>query len=1070
MTDTDKYCNLHVHTTMSLLDGYGLPELMVKTAKEDLNQTAIAVTDHGNMSAMIAMKRACEKYGVKFIPGSELYIAPFGHDVHWRRDDGKRRGTAYHLTVLAYNQVGYSNLLQLTRLANEKGFYHVPRIDYDMLKKYNEGLIVTSGCMAGEPAQRLNPENRPIADDYRTVNMIFDYAMGVFGRDRYFIELQDHGIFELRDINQELNRINDHYSFEYLATNDSHYARPKDALGQADLLCVSANCSRYSPSAFVQNYIDHQDYYLTTYNDMRAKNYGFYIRDDAITNTLRIADMLENIYLGYEDEVKTYRFPVMPEYESDYDGSLVSLAWHGVIHRYGADNQAAQVRLVEELRVIQQLGFSSYFLCIYDLKQFCDDHHIPMTVRGSAGGSLILYVLGVTDFCPMQYGLLFERFLNVDRVSAPDADLDVAPNRRDEVINYLINKYGPEYTAQVITMNFIKGRGAIRAAARIMDLPFSRGSELCDRLSDSPNITIAKSTNPKSPDYNSDLITLPEDTEIIEVALRLEGQVSTVGIHAGAVMLSNRPLVMDYPLVRPKSSSSAVSKLLVGFDYETAETIGGIKLDILGVEALGILYDTIDMINQRHGIEYNFASIPVDTTTSYALINEGCLAEIFQLSGHTARAVTAQVQPQKVTDIMVINALARPGPLQYAQLYADRMHGVKPVEYDHHDLEPILKETYGIVIYQEQAMQISRVIAGFSGSEADKFRKAISKKKGIDAILAKFEAGAKGRGYGESFIKKLIDDLVSFGSYAFNASHACAYSRIAAKMAYLKHHYPLEFYAAALTGRIGNEEKTFDLLREMRVYFNINLSPPKVGRSDLNRYTIDDPGTIIYPLAAVKNVGKKCPSFDDLADIESYEQLTDRQLLSFKKLGKRGLESLIIVGALDHLFADRNEALDALPALAAGLHPSQQISFIEFANKAKFTRTEYLMKERELTGLYLSGHPLDGITINAPGFNDEIYETRNGQPGLFIGVISNIRLHRDRNSNLMAFVTIEDRDYNTMSVVIFASLYDVHQDKIKPGNVLRVLGKINVRYSDDEETEAKLKKYGRVSIIAQSIL
>lgn len=1024
----EDFANLHNHSYFSPLDGYGSPGAMASRAIE-LNQPALALTDHGSLSGVLSFKKACEAANVKPIIGCEFYIVPWGRDLSWRRDDGRRTGTAYHLTTWAYNQTGYQNMLKLTKLANEVGFFHVPRIDYDMLEKHSEGLITTTGCMAGNIPSLLNPEHGIQYEAYRTVNTIIDFMVSVFGRDRYYIELQGHDIPALRDINVELNRINDYYKLDYVATNDSHYPRPEDNIGQVEVMCVSQNCSVYAPNEFIRNTFVGKKYYMPGLDEIKTYNFGFPVPHSAFTNTIKIVEMIEDIKIGYEPEVKRYKFPVLPEYSDDYDYKLNLLAENMFLKRYHSIHNfydTARSRLLYELNTVNNLGFSSYFLCLYDIKKFCDDNGIPMTVRGSAGGSIILYCLGITDFDPLEYGLLFERFLNPDRISAPDADLDVDPKYRAMVVEYLVGKYGQDYVAQVVNFNFIKSKSAVKDATRIHDAPYSVGEDIILMSESGDN------------DFN-DL-----QLSILETASRLEGQIRTMGLHAGAVILSDEPLVNDYPLVRPKSGSKAITNLLVGFNYEMAEDVGGIKLDILGVDALGILYEAMKLVNDRHGTNYTFENTPVNDSAAYDIINSGELAEIFQLSGRTAEHVCAAIKPRSVEDIMIVTSLARPGPLQYAGLYVSRRNGDTPVEYLHPDLEIVLNTTEGIIIFQEQAMKISQIVAGFTGSEADTLRKAISKKKGIEKVLGKLKAKALDRGYSEDFIDQLCSDLIEFGAYCFNASHACAYSRIGAKQAYFKAHYPIEYYTAALTGRSSDQDKLIPILKELR-QVGIKLTPPKLGKSHPTEFVIgDDNKSVLYPLCAVKNVGKGAYYIKDIK-AENYNELTFADYKNFKKAGLRAIQSLALVGALDHLFnGDRNKAVEFAPYLSKGVPPFKQASFIN--DNLDRPLSYYLANERELTGYYLTGHPLDNHIIDQPSFNDlDIFIQLEGETLFIVGLISKVKLHRDRKGNIMAFLDIEDIDYNKLNVVIFASLYEDVHEFVKEGKVIKIIGDVSIK-------------------------
>lgn len=1089
--------HLHNHTTRgSVLDGFSTPSEMMRRAV-DLKQSAIALTDHGTMASAVEFKQAAEAHNIKPIIGQEFYIIPFGKGIDYRPTNKAEGPRYHHQLVIAGNQVGYQNILKLTELASGSGFFYKPRITYDQLAQHKDGLIVTSGCMASEIPSLANVGK---FEDINTnkIHQITEWFVDVFGIDHFYIELQEHGIKELTGINAHLLQLMHAYNIKPLITNDTHYSAPEDFIPHTDLLCVQLGQTRQYKGDFIQDtFYSHPDYYIAGRESMedKFKGYDVDIVRAGLDNTLFIAEMIEPISLGYENQV--YKFPELPEYiKPSYHDSLRTIVEQLFPLRYSQYNAAARERIEYELSVIARMGFSSYFLCLYDLTVHLNDESIPFNTRGSAAGSVICYILGVTSIDPLAYNLLFERFLNPDRISAPDVDVDVPGPYRKQIVKYLQEKYGIDQVAQVASFNEIKAKSAIRDAGRVLDIDLNIVDMVAKAIPEvqSGKVSIDDMLNPDSDHYDPGLDQAYDNTimikSLIDAARGLEGRIRSTGIHAGAVIISDKSPLSDYvPLVRPGSGSKAITPYLVGLDYETAESLGLMKLDLLGVETLAIIADCLQGVAGRLKRKLTFEQIPIDDPKAFELINSGNLAEIFQLSGHTARQVTRMIKPKTVQDIMAINALARPGPLQYAPLYADRLAGLASVVYDHPDLEPILRDSQGIMIYQEQVMKVAQAIAGFTPGEADALRKATSKKKGFEKIGVSFIEGAVAKGYSEDFVIKLWADILQFSSYGFNQSHAASYSVLAAKLAYLKAYYPLDFYAAALTHRQGKDDKFQAILTEMRA-LGYKLLPPDIRRSRAKIFTVDeDRSGIRFALGAIKGVGKAAMIFDRDIVGDTISELCAQVKLS--KLTKATLRPLILCGAFDTYNLDRNFLLNHMTELTNGLPPMVQAS-LRFGDSDNgsgngsgndeketphYTAKEFLAAERELTGFYLSGHPLQkiwGMMENPPPRYDdaEQWESKAGQMIFAPGIVHQFRTHITKRNEVMAFMKLEDIHGALMSVVIWpATLSKISKSNhISIGDLVKVLGRVNVQEPRNEDERIKMEKYGAVSIEAINII
>ncbi len=1050
------FAHLHVHTVYSLLDGFSNVKQLVKRAKE-MGMPAVAITDHGTMFGSIDFFNAANAEGIKPIIGLESYMAARG----MTEKDAKLDKRSSHLLLLAENQTGYKNLLKIASAAQIDGFYYVPRIDHDFLAAHSEGLIATSGCLSAEIPRALK-EN-----DLGKAAQMLDWYYEVFGPDRFFLELQDHPLAELKLVNKRLLDLGKRYNAQFVATNDVHYIEQEDAKYQDILLAIQTGALLKDPSRMKMN---DDSYYLRSPQEMRAL---FSEIPGAIENSLVIADRctvnLKN------DGYHLPKFEVPEGFTAET--YLRTLCEEGLIRKYGsrANDPTVRKRLDYELSVIHNMGFDAYFLIVWDLCKFAQQQGIWYNARGSAAGSMVAYTLDITLVEPLDHGLIFERFLNPSRISMPDIDLDFQDDMRACMIKYCAEKYGHDKVAAIITFGTLGAKAAIRDVGRVMDIPLREVDQVSKMI---PTIGSKPASVSEALETINELRELYDSTpylkELIDTAQHMEGVVRNVGTHAAGIVISDQAIDAYVPLHRPTSNSEDTPvKTVTQYEMAHLDALGMLKVDFLGLATLTIMARACNLINQRHGVDLNRENIPIDDPETFEFLGTGHTAGVFQLEGTGMTRYLVQMQPKNLAHIIAMVALYRPGPLQFIPDYIKRMHGEEPVQYRHSALEPIFNETFGIAIYQEQIMFAAMEIAGYKASEADALRSAISKKKvkEIPFHREKFVKGAVSRGImDEEIAEQIFKDWEEFANYGFNKSHAADYGVIAVKTAYLKKHYPIEYMTALLSATKNETEKVAQYVQDCRD-LGLEVLPPDVNSSEWD-FSIEDlaDGTSVirFGLGAVKNVGQgpvqlimESRAKGEIRTINDFVQMVD-----LRAVGRRALESLARVGALDR-FGKRRAILDALDRLIAvssshfrAAECGQLSIFGLVENVAEeivlpdiqeHNPRELLEWEKELIGLYVSSHPLtpyrELLRNKSTHTSAQLGGVKNKGPVTVAGMVSRFRKHLTKTGNDMGFVTMDDLS-GSMEIVVFPSVWKSSKDLIQTGNILIVEGKVDSANGD----------------------
>jgi DNA polymerase-3 subunit alpha len=1048
------FVHLHVHSEYSLLDGLSRVKGLVERAVE-LGMPALALTDHGTMYAAIEFYNEAKKHGIKPIIGVESYLTPIGRRMADKVSgiDDKR----YHLLLLAQNEVGYKNLLKIASASQLQGFYYKPRIDREFLAEHADGLIATTGCMASEIPRLLGQGKSEQARER------LGWWLDVFGRDRFFLELQEHGIPELTQVNRQLVQWARDFELKLIATNDVHYVNSEDANPHDILLCVQTgelvtqkNRMRMSDNS----------YYLKSHPEMMQL---FNERPDSLLNTLAIAEMCE-----VDLDPKGYHLPpfdVPPGFTAE--SYLRHLVQEGLKRRYAerANDPEVQARREHELRIIHEMGFDTYFLIVWDLCEFARRRDIWWNVRGSGAGSLVAYSIGITSLDPLKNQLFFERFLNPGRVSMPDIDLDYPDDRREEMINYTIEKYGQENVAQIITFGTMGARASIRDVGRAMDIPLPEVDRIAKLIPGGPKVKITDGLE-QSPDLRELYKNVDYVHELIDTAQYLEGVARHASTHAAGVIIADKPLVEYTPLHRPTKGDQGGA--VTQYTMEVLESIGLLKIDFLGLSTLTIMRKACDLIEDRHGIKLELNTIPVEDKKAFELLSSGNVTGIFQVESAGMRRVLTTMKPTKFEHIVATISLYRPGPMEYIDDYIDRMHGRKPVEYHHPALEPILAETYGIIVYQEQIMQIASQLSGYSPGDADLMRRAVGKKKKEELLKHRenFIEGAVERGIPEEAANKIFDDIEFFARYGFNKAHAADYAVITCQTAYLKAHYPVEYMTALLTVERHNTDKVGMLIGECRV-MGISVLPPDINKSDI--YFKIEPGedgpAIRFGLGAVKNVGEgpietilqARAEGGPYADVDDFCRRVD-----LRQVNRRALESLIKVGAL-RPFGQRAQLLaliDRMMGLSSQTHQAAAVGQISMFDLAGFdapaagsilyplpdveevSRREMLSWEKELVGVYVSEHPMQRliskISESLTCLLGQIDETMAGHHVTVAGTVNWVRQIYTKKGKPMAFVELEDVQ-GTIELVVFPRIYEETQAMWQAEKVVVVRGKVDIK-------------------------
>lgn len=1093
------FVHLHTHSEYSLLDGLGRVKDLVAEAKR-LGHPALAITDHGAMHGAVEFFRAAKKAEIKPIIGLEAYQTVWGRPMGGR--DGQFDKENYHLLMLARNMTGYRNLLKISSNSHTNGFYYKPRIDHDFLEKHAEGLIATTGCLGAEVPQLL--EQGKEKEAYERLGWYVD----LFGKENFYIEIQEHSIPELVRVNKILVPWADKFGLQLLVTNDIHYVKEEDGGPHDVLLCVQTSAHftdekrmRLSDASYFMKSRQQLEETFRPYIDLPASAYD---------NSLRIAEMCE---VDLED--KEYHLPDMPIPDGfTYSTYLRHLTVTGLAERYGerAMNEEVQARMEKELRIIDEMGFAIYFLIVADLCDFARSRNIWWNVRGSGAGSIVAYCIGITGLDPLKNNLIFERFLNPGRVTMPDFDLDYPDDQREELIRYTVEKYGSDQVAQIVTFGRMKARAAIRDVGRVKDIPLHQVDRIAKLIPGIPGkpVTIQDVLTEGNEFYNAELVDLFKKEkwvqELLETSMQLEGVARHSGIHAAAVIVADRELSHYTPLMR--GSKSSVTDTVTQYEFPILESIGLLKVDFLGLSTLSVMREAGRLIRERHGIEYKLDNMPFEgerARRAFDLLSSGEVSGVFQVESQGMRRVLTEMRPSTFEHIIATISLYRPGPIEYIPQFIRRMHGEESVEFKHKALEPILGETFAIIVYQEQIIQILSELAGYTPGEADLVRRAISKKKASEIERHKniFIEGCAARGIPKDAATDIYADIEFFARYGFNKSHAADYAVITVQTAFLKATYPVEYMAALLLIERDKTEKVVNFISECR-RMGIQVLPPDVNYSGLDfeiqevppdspvgaakkdpsiafNFPVAEGSAIRYGMAAVKNVGAGpvqviIDARNEGGPFKSLEEFCDRTDL--RAVGKRALECLFKVGAFDR-FGKRSQLLDVMEemiARSAGIHiarDSGQLSMFDLMGGADTVVSapiklpdieeakprERLAWERELVGVFVTSHPLEEVAANWQKVVTcscaELDEMYNDRTVVMAGMINSLRTITTKKGDAMAFVQLEDLQ-GQCEVVVFPRTYAEYRDLLVPDNIILVKGKAQSRE-------------GRTTVLADSI-
>ena len=1051
MDQPSTFVHLHVHSEYSLLDGAArIRDLAARAAQ--LGMKSLALTDHGVMYGAVPFYKACRAHGIKPIIGCELYMTTGS-----RFDKGNRKDNPnYHLIVLAKNETGYRNLMKLCSIGHLEGFHYKPRVDIEALKEHSEGLICLSGCLYSEVSQHLlhdrTAEAKAAALRFKD---IFE--------DDYYLEIQDHGMLEQKKVTAALVQLSQETGIKLAATNDVHYLQAEDAAVQDVLLCIGTGKTIEDEDRMR---IGTDQLYMKSAEEMKTL---FRYAPEAIVHTVEIADKCD-----FELQLGRAALPVfrpVPEGMSS-SGYLELLCKDGLLARYaGAANwiedssfrQAVEERLSYELSVIDNMGFSDYFLIVWDFIRFAHERGIRTGPgRGSSAGSLVAYCLRITDVDPIKYKLLFERFLNPERVTMPDIDIDFNDERRDEVIEYVAAKYGEEHVAQIITFGTMAAKAAVRDVGRVLNVPFQAVDRAAKLIPTQLGITLTEALQ-QSEELRQSCEAQPRTDEMLRMAIKVEGMPRHASTHAAGVVISQDPLTNYVPL---QAGSERIP--LTQYSMENLEAVGLLKMDFLGLRTLSIVERTLAWVKERYGKEIDFRTVNDADPVTYAMLGRGDTTGIFQLESTGMRRVLRELKPSLFEDIISVLALYRPGPMEFIPKYIQGKHGEIEVQYPHPSLKPILADTYGIIVYQEQIMQIASRMAGFSLGEADLLRRAVSKKKRevLDEERAHFVKGSLVQGYTETEANDVYDMIVRFADYGFPRAHAAAYGVLAFQTAWLKAHYPVPFMSSMLASVIGNQRKTAEYVDECR-RMGIQVLPPDVNESGLSFTPVDD--GVRFGLAAIKNVGTQAiEAIKRVRNEQPFDSLLDLCCrVDLRVVNKRVLESLIQGGACDSLPGHRAQQLAALDETVEAAikwrkeREELQIEMfgfdevqnweVELPDINSFTMSQVLELERELLGLYLSGHPLDDKEADlAPLGLDrlvDLADAKDGTIAVAAVMVVSLKPFVNKKGNAMAFIELEDRIMR-VEAVVFPAVWKRCASKLEKGGLVIVQATVQQQEED----------------------
>lgn len=1069
---TAKFSHLHVHTSYSLLDGSVRADELMKRVKE-LDMDSIAITDHGSMFGVVEFYKQAIKNGVKPILGCEIYVTKGNY-----KDTENRDREMYHLTLLAETQKGYLNLMKIVSEGYVNGFYYKPRVDKELLKEYSEGLIALSGCLGGEVQKHL------IYNEYDQAKETANKYNDIFGQENFYLELQDHGIKEQKLVNQQLIRLNREINIPLVATNDIHYINKEDARVHDALLCIQTGKTINDENRMK---FDTDEFYLKSYDEMKSL---FPNQEQALENTIKIADRC-NVELDFDTMH-------LPEYDlpEGYTNSeyFRELCEEGLNERYDIITDEIRERLEFEIKTIEDMDYVDYFLIVWDFIKFARDNDIMVGPgRGSAAGSLVSYTLGIIDIDPIKYELLFERFLNPERVSMPDIDIDFCYERREEVIDYVIDKYGDDKVAQIVTFGTMAARGAIRDIGRVTDTPYSEVDAIAKQIPTDIGMTIDKAL-----EVNSELKSMYDSDEsvkdLIDLANAVEGLPRHTSTHAAGVVISKLPVTEYVPLSRNKDS------ITTQFTMTELEELGLLKMDFLGLRTLTVIRDALKLIEDNYGEKIDFSRSNHDDPKVYEMFARGETLGIFQFESSGMRQFLKELKPTGFENIVAANSLYRPGPMSQIPTYIANKEDPSKLKYLDPKLEDVLDVTYGVMVYQEQVMRIVRDIGGFSMGRSDIVRRAMGKK---DMAVMEEERqifiygktlengdieipGAIRNGVEEKTANAIYDEMIDFAKYAFNKSHSAAYAVIAYQTAWLKTYYPVEFMAALITSIMGKSESVSLYIEECK-RLDIEILPPDINES-FARFTVTD-GKIRFGLTAIKNVGER--AIDSITECRErdgkFTSFTDFcRRVSSKALNKGMVESLIKAGAFDSFLVKRSQLLSVYERVIDGINKDKkrnvegQFSIFDsveddknddniesYPNISEFDEKALLTMEKEMTGIYISGHPLSAyeeeikkitktstIEINEAHENQAMGISSRLRDGVNItigGIVASKKNIITKNNQRMCFASLEDL-YGNIELIVFPRTYESYANNLIEDEVILVSGKLVL----NDEEEAKI--------------
>ena len=1061
------FAHLHVHTEYSLLDGSNKINEYVARVKE-LGMNSAAITDHGVMFGCIDFYRAAKAAGIKPILGCEVYVAPGSR---FDREIGQAEDRYYHLVLLAENNHGYENLMKIVSKAFVDGFYYKPRVDMELLQEYHEGIIALSACLAGEVAKNIT---RGMYEEAKSAALRYEE---IFGKGNFFLELQDHGIPQQQRVNQQLLRMSQETGIGLVATNDVHYTYDTDAEAHDILLCVQTrkllsdeNRMRYEGG----------QYYVKSPEEMAEL---FPYIPEALENTQKIADRCEvEIEFGV---TKLPKFDVPAPYTSwEY---LNKLCYDGLKERYTGDLTELEKRLEYELGVIKTMGYVDYFLIVWDFIRFARDHDIMVGPgRGSAAGSLVSYTLGITKLDPIKYNLLFERFLNPERVSMPDIDVDFCFERRQEVIDYVVEKYGKDRVVQIVTFGTMAARGVIRDVGRVMDLPYAQCDAIAKMIPEELNITIDKALK-MNPELKNLYTTDETVKKLIDMSRRLEGLPRHTSMHAAGVVISQKSVDEYVPLARASDGS-----IVTQFTMTTLEELGLLKMDFLGLRTLTVIQKAVKLIEKNKGISLDMDHVDYNDKAVYDMLGAGKTEGVFQLESAGMTSFMKELKPESLEDVIAGISLYRPGPMDFIPQYIEGKNNPDSIHFLCPQLEPILSATYGCIVYQEQVMQIVRSLGGYTLGRSDLVRRAMSKKKAAvmekerqNFVYGNEEEGVPGcinRGISEEVANKIYEQMMDFAKYAFNKSHAAAYAVVAYQTAYLKCHFPVEFMAALMTSVIDNPPKVAGYILSSRK-MGIDILPPDINKGD-STFSVDG-GGIRYGLSAIKSIGK--PVIEAIVAERnqrgSFTSLRDFiERMTGKDVNKKAIENFIKAGAFDELPGNRRQKmmvyaqiLDSVVQEKKNMMAGQMSLFdlvpeeektayeIRMPDVEEYPKEAKLAFEKEVLGIYISGHPLEeyetcwrknisAVTTDfLPDEENGQPKVRDGQQVIVGGMITEKTIKYTKTNKVMAFLTLEDL-LGTVEVVIFPRDYEKNVKLMEIDEKVFIKGRVSV----EEEKASKI--------------